>query len=637
MTTRSKKNRREDTPPNLTPFGRGVGAYLRRYAGALTLAVLGSLAAAGLEAAFPRLLGWLVDLLGGREPQLLELLAGWGVTDPSRTALWLLPAAMGAAMLLAGVFSFFSLYAAARAGQDLAARMRRAGLERLLSVPFVDFLRARSGELISRLDESPRGLAGAATTLRDLIKSLLTVILVTTLIVVHHWRMAIFIAGVFALIGPAVALFNRHARRYARRHSRATADILGYAGERLAAVELVTAFGAAKQEEESFEEPAHRHYRYRLKSEALTTAYRGLVQFLVGAGLVGLLIYGGSLVRRELLTTGGLFELIGLMAIAFEPIKTLSRARLRLAPAGIELARFNSLLAWTPGGTPEELALEESEERYLPDPALLWPSAEAADEDCGPAGGVEIDGELRFENVVYSIEGRRILDGVGFSVPATGVTALVGPSGAGKSTLLNLALGLLEPDEGRVLLDGRPLSTYEPRLLRRRQALVPQEIVLSAGTVAENLRLARPEATDEELWRALEAADAAGVVRRLPEGLDAEIGERGGLLSGGEGQRLAIARALLRDPRLLVLDEPTANLDAESERRVHSSLNAATSGRGVLVVAHRLATVRDAERIHFLENGRIIESGSHDELLARGGRYAELARLQSVDDPGSSR
>jgi ABC-type multidrug transport system fused ATPase/permease subunit len=208
----------------------------------------------------------------------------------------------------------------------------------------------------------------------------------------------------------------------------------------------------------------------------------------------------------------------------------------------------------------------------------------------------------------------------------------VGPSGAGKSTLLNFALGLLEPTEGRVLLDGRPRDGYDQAALARLQALVPQEVTLTAGTVAENLRLAKPGAGEDELWEKLELAQVDDVIRRLPDGLASEVGERGCQLSGGEGQRLAIARALLRDPRILALDEPTANLDSESEDRITAALARVLPGRTVLVVAHRLATVRDADRIIFLEGGRVVETGTHGELMEKNGRYAELARLQSADE-----
>jgi subfamily B ATP-binding cassette protein MsbA len=364
----------------------------------------------------------------------------------------------------------------------------------------------------------------------------------------------------------------------------------------------------------------------------VTSAFRGLVQLLAGVGLMGMLIYGAGLVRGGAMTTGSLFEFLGLVAIAFEPLKGLSRARLALVPAGIQIGRANAVLAWPEGGVPEELPLGKGKLRELPNPRLLGAPLDAPAATGGSPAVLEIEGELRFEDVGYETGGERILDGVDFTAPRGKVTAFVGPSGAGKSTLLNLALGLLEPTKGKVLLDGKPRNGYDQAALARLQALVPQEVTLTAGTVAENLRLAKPGASEDEVWEKLELAQAGDVIRRLPDGLASEIGERGCQLSGGEGQRLAIARALLRDPRLLALDEPTANLDSESEDRINAALARVLPGRTVLVVAHRLATVRDADRIIFLEGGRVIETGTHAELLAKNGRYAELARLQSADE-----
>ena len=246
-------------------------------------------------------------------------------------------------------------------------------------------------------------------------------------------------------------------------------------------------------------------------------------------------------------------------------------------------------------------------------------------------GSFDVKGEIRFEGVTYRVGGETILEGISFTASKGKVTAIVGPSGAGKSTILNLALGILEPAEGRVLVDGRPRNSFDPSALARVQALVPQEITLTAGSVSENLRLAKPAAEDRELWEKLELAQADDVVKRLPRGIESEVGERGGRLSGGEGQRLAIARALLRDPRILALDEPTANLDSENEDRINAALARVLPGRTVLVVAHRLATVREADLIVFVENGRVIERGTHAELMAKNGRYAELAKLQSAE------
>jgi ABC-type multidrug transport system fused ATPase/permease subunit len=535
-------------------------------------------------------------------------------------------------MFAAGFFSFVGIYASARIGLDLTARVRRAALRKVLAVPYTDFTRSKTGELLSRIHENSQGFLTAVVTLRDAAQNALTVVIVGTVVALRHWQLGLYLVGVFALLTLAVALVNRHQRRYSERVADTSARILGYAGERLSAIEVVASFGAAGRESVKFTELARRYFKNQLKGEMVTGAFRGLVQLLAGAGLMGMLMYGAGLVHGGVMTTGSLFEFLGLVAIAFEPLKNLSRARLALVPAGIQIGRTAAVLSWPEGGAPEELTLGKGKLRELPNPRLLGAPLDDPAEIDGPVEVIEIEGELTFEGVAYEIGGERILDGVGFTAPRGRMTAIVGPSGAGKSTLLNFALGLLEPTEGRVLLDGRPRDGYDQAALARLQALVPQEVTLTAGTVAENLRLAKPGAGEDELWEKLELAQVDDVIRRLPDGLASEVGERGCQLSGGEGQRLAIARALLRDPRILALDEPTANLDSESEDRITAALARVLPGRTVLVVAHRLATVRDADRIIFLEGGRVVETGTHGELMEKNGRYAELARLQSADE-----
>jgi len=221
-------------------------------------------------------------------------------------------------------------------------------------------------------------------------------------------------------------------------------------------------------------------------------------------------------------------------------------------------------------------------------------------------------------------DGREALRGVDLTVPAGARVALVGASGAGKTTLFSVLLGFLPPSDGTVRWDGTPLSELKPSSVRERMAWVPQEPVLFSGSVRHNLLLSRPEASDPELWEALRLAHAEDFVRTLPGGLDEPVGERGARLSGGQRQRLALARAFLRRPSVLLLDEPTSALDAQSEAAVGAGLAALMKGRTVLVIAHRLSTVRDADLIVVLDAGRVVEAGTHAELAARGGRYAQL-------------
>jgi len=588
---------------------------------------ISSIFASALETTLPLLLGMLIDLLNGEAVELLVFLRGLGASEPQSTALWLLPTAMAAGMLLGALFSFLSLYSGAKVGQSLTAKLRLASIRQLLRVPFADFISTKHGELLTRIQENSREAGGAVMSLREMIKAFIVLLIVGTLVVTRHWRLALFLAVLIPVIGGAVALVNRFARRYARRVTEASADIYNYAGERLAGIELVTAFGAAERESASFARLAYRYYRNRVKGEVVKSGFRGIVELLAGLGLIAILIYGGSLVNDGLMTTGGLLEFLALVATVFEPIKTLSRARLNLSPAGISMGRINMLFSWQPGiplaGSPPKGKLKQ-----LPTMELLL---ETAKPEIETGAAPDIAGELCFSEVRYSIGESEILKGISFTAEAGKTTALVGISGAGKSTIINLALGLLSPEAGEVRLDDKPLANYDQQALKKLCALVPQEVTLTSGSVAENLRLSAESADDAALWQALEVSQLTEVVHSLPDGLDSDVGEAGRLLSGGEGQRLAIARAILRQPKLLFLDEPTASLDADNEARVVAALEPLLKDRTVIVVAHRLATVRRADKIVVMEDGLVIEQGTHDELLAMNGRYADLARLQIAD------
>jgi ATP-binding cassette subfamily B protein len=406
------------------------------------------------------------------------------------------------------------------------------------------------------------------------------------------------------LVVVPIVLLGRRVRNLSRNSQDRVADVGTIVSETLSAMKIVQAFGQETRESGRFRaavENAYATARRRIRVRAMLTAiviamtFGGITMLMRQAafGVAGGDISGGTV--AAFVITGGLVA--GALGALTEVYGDLLRA------AGA-------------AGRLSELLVQVPEIRAPANPIALPEPAHGA---------------LELDHVTFHYPTRRetsALADFNLLVRPSEMLAVVGPSGAGKSTLFNLAQRFYDPDEGTVRLDGIDLRQADPAAVRGRIAYVPQETVIFAASARDNLRYGKWEADDDELWQAAEAANAAEFLRRLPDGLDTYLGEGGARLSGGQRQRIAIARALLRDSPLLLLDEATSSLDAESERLVQASLERLFEGRTTIVIAHRLATVRAADRIIVLDHGRIVEEGNHDALSAQGGLYARLARLQ---------
>jgi ATP-binding cassette subfamily B protein len=442
--------------------------------------------------------------------------------------------------------------------------------------------------------------SSASIALRNLLMALGSLVMMT---ITSPKLTGLCLIGVPLVVAPII-LFGRRVRKLSRDSQDRIADTAAYASEALNAVQTVQAFTHEDVDRMRFGAAVEDSFIAAVRRTKMRAAMTALVIFLVGAGIVIVLRVGANDVLAQRMTGGELSQFILYAIFLATGMGAVSETWGDVQRASGATERLMEIVSTEPEVT------APANPRALPAPA---------------------HGAVAFDDVTFRYPARpeqKALHSVSFAISPGEAVALVGPSGAGKSTMFQLLLRFFDPQEGRILFDGAPIAEADPRALRRGIALVAQDPAIFAGSIADNIRYGRPDASDAEIREAAIAAAADEFIRRLPDGYDAMLGERGVTLSGGQRQRLAIARAILRDAPLLLLDEATSALDAENERLVQQGLANLMSGRTTIVIAHRLATIQRLKRIIVMDQGRIIAEGSHAELVARGGLYARLASLQ---------
>lgn len=516
-------------------------------------------------------------------------------------------AALGIALLLAlGTGLRYALVT--RLGERVVADIRKAVFDRVIGMSPAFYEKIMTGEVLSRITTD-------TTLILSVVGSSVSIALRNLLIFVGGLALMLLtsakLTGLVLLIVPAVVVpilvLGRKLRVLSRENQDWIAASSGNASEALGAVQTVQAYTHETASRGQFAEVTELSFdaaRRRITTRAIMTV---IVIFLAFAGIVGVLWVGAQDVRSGNMTQGALVQFVIYSVMVAGAVAALSEIWGELQRASGATERLVELLRT------EDTVEDPSVACALPDP---------------------IRGGIAFEDVRFSYPARprvRALDDVSFNVEPGETVAFVGPSGAGKTTIIQMLLRFYDPALGRILLDGVDLSDLRRNDFRKAVALVPQDPVIFATSARENIRFGRPDASDAEIQAAAVAAAAHDFIAELPDGYDSYLGERGVMLSGGQKQRIAIARAILRDAPVLLLDEATSALDAESERAVQQAVDRLSEGRTTLIVAHRLATVKKADRIIVMDQGRVVATGPHDTLVAEGGLYARLARLQFTE------
>jgi subfamily B ATP-binding cassette protein MsbA len=561
--------------------------YVRPYRRMFALSILGTTAAAATEPLIPALIQPLLD-------------GSFVAKDPH--SIRLMPLLMVAVFIVRGITSFIGTLAMSWIAHQVVTDLRDALFARLLSLPTRYFDDHSAGSLLSRLTYDVSQVMTATTqALVALVKDGLSVIGLLGWMLYLNWKLSLLVL----LITPGITIIMRLVSQRLRRLSRELQELMGglthVIDEVLQGHKVIKIFGGQDYERQRFHRVNNRVRQFNLKLAAASEASGPLVQLLAIIAL-GAVIYFASLQSAaDQITVGGFVSLFGAMAMLLTPIKRLTKVNEQLQRG---LAAAETIFA----------LLDEP-----PEP------------DRGIRAIGRARGEVRFHAVShrYRDDGGEVLHQLELDVRPGETIALVGPSGGGKTTLMSLLPRFYEPESGDILLDGVPIRELRLAELRANIAYVSQDIVLFNDTVAANIAYgAGFQVGEDDILKAAESAHAMEFIRELPQGLHTLIGENGARLSGGQRQRLAIARALLKNAPILILDEATSALDTQSERKVQQALDALRQGRTAFIIAHRLSTIESANRIVVLDRGHIVESGTHDELLARGGLYASLYQIQ---------
>lgn len=536
-------------------------------------------------------------------PHATKVLLDEVVPSNDMQSMWVLLGVVAAAILVQASTSFGLTRLLSVQAQHMISQMRVQVQKKLMRLPIHFFDNNKSGALVSRVMSDVEGVRNlVGTGFVQLVGGTITAVATVIILIQINWVMTVSVLIPIVIFGFVMLKAFGVVRPIFRDRGKINADVKGRLTETLGGVRVIKAFNAEEQENKNFAKGVDLLYQNVKKSLTATALISSASAFLIGLASTGIMGIGGYFMMEQTMTTGEFISFTLYLGLMIAPIVQMSNIGSQLTEAMAGLDRTQELL-------------NMSEED---DPEVRVNSL------------ASVVGDIEFKDVSFGYEkSKEVLHSLSFKAPAGSVTALVGSSGSGKSTIAGLVATFLNPDSGTVSLDGHDLSSINLNSYRHYLGVVLQDDFLFEGTVRENILFPRPNASEKELDAAVKGAYVDEFTDRFDEGLDTVIGERGVKLSGGQRQRISIARALLANPKVIILDEATSNLDTESETFIQKSLNGLMRDRTTFVIAHRLSTIRQADQILVIEDGVIVERGKHDELLEKKGRYHELYTYQS--------
>ena len=561
-------------------------SYTRKYWLKLILAVIFMLASAGLNVLPPYMFRNVVDdVLISKNIFMLNIICG---------SLILI-------FGLKAVTTYYQRYLMSQAGQSVVMDLRITLYDHIQRMSLSRIYASRIGELMSRITGDVETLQNVVSnTFIDLLFNLVTFMGMFAFIIYINWKLTCFIIIILPFVALLLSYASRKLRLAGHNVQEELANITATAQEAFSAIRVVRAFATEDEELERFTLANSKNYKALLQAVSIQGILAGVIEVFLIFALSIIFWYGGNDVINGTLTPGELISFVGYIAFMVQPIRSIMNQMSSLQRGIASAERICDIL-------------------QLPS------------EDSDADNGIKhrISGAVKFENVCFHYnEGQEILSNINLDVKAGEKIAIVGPTGSGKSTLVDLIPRFYEPSAGRIIIDGYDIREFSLKDLRRQIGIVPQESILMKGTLAFNIAYGLKNIDMDKIIEASEIADIRDFIEGLPDKFQTQTGERGVTLSGGQRQRIAIARAVIRDPKILILDEATSSLDSAVEHQVQEAINRAMTGRTAFIIAHRLSTVRDADRILVLKDGKFIQSGTHEELLRSGGLYAELYNMQ---------